>query len=139
MKKRRLSEAFAAKDVLLEVSNLIKQSIAAQNVVSCASVTAYGGNGRYTPDPLVCGCDKFLEPDRHGYSPYWNLAENAEVCQHWIVTDDLAGRLAEQGEVILLVADEFYVWCRTGCGYAIEDDLRFLDEEPVDELDPSDC
>ena len=75
----------------------------------------------------VIGCDEECEPQDHGW-PYWNIPEGHEVCQHWIVSDWLARRLAEDGEAILLMADEHYVWCRLGCGYSITDDFAFLDK-----------
>jgi len=128
---RLLSDVFNEREVFIEVSHLIQAVSNSDSVVQTASIHPdFGGNGRYRPDRVIVGCDKNLDSVYNDW-PMEGLPEDVEVCQHWIVSDDLAKRLANHGEYLLLVADEFYVWCRTGCGYDRADDLRFLDEEDV--------
>lgn len=107
IKKMTLAEAAVRNELGMEISGIVQQLLKIPG--------------------QVIGCDEDLGADDCGYA-YWNVADDVEVHQHWIVTDWLAARLAENGEAILLVADEHYVWCRTGCGYSIEDDFAFLDE-----------
>jgi hypothetical protein len=62
----------------------------------------------------------------------WEGVEEKEFAQFWFVTAWLAEKLVEHGEHVLLVCEANWCWCREGCGYAIEDDFAFLDEEESD-------
>ena len=98
------------------------------------SASAFGARrGLQTPDIPVLACDKKLQPIR-GEVWFMQEREGQEVHQFWFVSDYLAERLAQAGELVLLVCDERYVWGRYGSG-PMEDDLAFLDEPATPEID----
>ena len=50
-------------------------------------------------------------------------AEEKEVAQYWAITPQMGEKLKESGELVGYVLD-LTIWCRKGCGYALEDDFE---------------
>ena len=161
-KPRKLSEAAAKNDVGMEVGRIVDLMATAQSVTAdYNSLMHRTGRSRRLEgtERTVDSLDWDLNSLGHEYHLWYFEeihGEGSEPSQYWIVSDWLAGRLAENKEAILLLADQHYVWMRHGCGYSIEDDLAFLDEpddqeastttdEDLDKagddlvVDPSDC
>lgn len=137
-KPRKLSEAAAKNDVGLEVSRIVNYMASAQSIeADYYSLLHRSGrtNVNRQAERTVESLDKDLNNLGHEHH-LWLFeeihGEGSEPSQYWIVSDWLAGRLAENNEAILLLADEHFVWMRHGCGYSISDDLAFLDEPDPD-------
>ncbi|KGF47543.1 hypothetical protein HMPREF0872_03860 [Veillonella montpellierensis DNF00314] len=47
----------------------------------------------------------------------------AEVMQYWVVSRWLGEKLAKEGSIIVPYENHYYLWGRTGYGYALEDDF----------------
>lgn len=134
MQPIKLSVRAAERDILAPASRIVEvlSSLHGQAVVASFAGRAVGHRFDEPAAPIYA-VDRGLNPRE---CEHWQvyLPEDVEVAQHWIVSDWLAERLAAHGELVLLVCDDTYVWCRTGCGYPIADDLAFLDVPDDDEL-----
>ena len=128
-----LSDFAARRDVLAPACRIVETLIRLHGLAICGW-SMVGARGE-SPALPVLDLDRNANPIE-GEHPLMNLPEDVEVSQYWIVSEWLARRLVENGEAVLLVCDDTYVWARLGCGYAIADDLRFLDK-PDDEADPT--
>jgi len=128
-----LSDRAADRDVLAPACRIVETLIRLHGL-AIGGWSMIGARGD-APALPVLDLNRHAEPIEDQY-PLMDLPEDVEVSQYWIVSEWLARRLVENGEAVLLVCDDTYVWARLGCGYAIADDLRFLDE-PDDEADPT--
>tara|TARA_R100001079_G_scaffold98771_1_gene62707 strand:- start:88 stop:600 length:513 start_codon:yes stop_codon:yes gene_type:complete len=137
----KLSETAAKKELGQEVGRILDTLIGAQHMeADYFSLLHRTGRMRKTPsrELHVETLDKDLNP--LGYeSPVFHFEEihgdDAEWAQAWIVSDWLAAKLAENDrECVVLLCGEHYVWLRHGCGYSIEDDFRFLDEDDDEQV-----
>lgn len=122
---RRLSTVAAESEVKAPACRII-ETLCLLHGQATGAWAMSGARGDRPEHPVV-------DLDRHGEPideemPFLGLPDEVEVSQFWIVSEWLARRLCEHGDHCVLVCDETYVWCRTGCGYPVEDDLRFLDE-----------
>ncbi len=137
---RKLSRVAADRDVYASACRIVQTLDELHGVASCGvAISQRIGEmrGDSFPEQPVVACDKDLNP-LNGERWFVHTREDAEVCQHWLVSSWLAERLAAHGELVLLLCDEQYVWARYGCGYAVEEDLTFLDDDDDDDDDERD-
>jgi len=73
--------------------------------------------------------------EKEGYDldlDYLQMRKLNEASQFWIVSNWLANRFEEKGELILEILD-FSIWCRSGCGYSVLIDIENIMEREEDE------
>jgi hypothetical protein len=135
-KPMKLSQRAAERDVLASACYIVERFNQLWGYALSSSIRHYGERKPLPmPEQPIVALDRHGDPIRDGEA-YWLHLDADEHCQHWFVSDWLAKRLAENGDDVVLLCDSRYVWCRPGAGYAIEDDLTFLDEEDED-VDPT--
>lgn len=57
--------------------------------------------------------------------------DNKEVMQYWIVSEWLGEKLAKEGAIVVSYDNFYYLWGRTGYGYAMEDDFMTIAEDVI--------
>lgn len=136
MRPIKLSEQAARREVYAPAGAIVRTLGELHGLATSGMVAAMRTGhfpGLSTPDLAVLACNKNLQPIP-GELWFMQEREDDEVHQFWFVSDYLAERLAQAGELVLLICDERYVWGRYGCG-PMEDDLAFLDEPANPEID----
>lgn len=138
--QRTLAEAAKQNSVKVEVSAIfeaLRHADTLDHLRDAFSMT-YGGRPETRQD-FVVRVDADLDEidEEFLFADLPDEQRERDFAQYWIVDDWLARRLAQAGEVVVILASESYCWCRSGCGYDLVDDLAFLDREADDELDPT--
>ena len=141
-KPLKLSTAAARNDVFIEVSHIVEALQKAQHIAADYHSLMFRSR-RMSRLPgteiWVDALDKNLQTMGHENAIFRFEdihGEDAVPSQHWIVSEWLAERLAEDDrECIILLCDSHYVWLRHGGGYPVEDDLAFLDEPTEEETE----